>query len=379
MQSCPSYSPAMVGDVPSGFWSYTHRDNDLDGGRIIRLAEAIGNEFELITGEELQVFVDNKSIAWGDLWRIRIDSALDSIAFLIPVLTPRFFKSQECRKEVLTFAIHAANVGLDDLLLPIHYVDVPRLFDNPGGDEVMALVAQRQIVDWRSLRLEAEDSPKYRKAIHDLAIRLSVLVEEALAVETPPLSAAVDSDQTPGFIEAVAEAEVTMPKWSQTVEQLSAATEEIGSHLAWATSEFSISDTQGKGFAGRLNVTRELSARLEEPIRRTSELGAQYLEQLSAIDPGILELIRVVGEGGLDEEDASTARDFLETVKGLASSSTGAMVHIGTFADGIRDSARNSRELRPLMNKLLDALQKVLDGTIIMDEWVRSIDRLGDI
>ncbi|WP_149030417.1 hypothetical protein [Kitasatospora sp. MBT66] len=80
----------MADNEPSGFWSYTHRDNDLDGGRILRLAEAIRNEFEIITGNELKVFVDSKSISWGDEWKLRIDTAIFGITFLIPVMTPRF-------------------------------------------------------------------------------------------------------------------------------------------------------------------------------------------------------------------------------------------------------------------------------------------------
>ncbi|MFI6583208.1 toll/interleukin-1 receptor domain-containing protein [Embleya sp. NPDC050493] len=175
----------MNNEHPVGFWSYTHRDDELDDGRIRRLAQSIGDEFEIITGEELKVFVDKKSIEWGDGWRIRIDTALTSSTFLIPIITPRYFKSQQCRREIITFAGHAASLGLDELLLPIHYVNVPELTDNKDEDEVIALIRKRQWVDWRDLRLEDEKSPEYRKAINQLAARLSKILEESASVEAP--------------------------------------------------------------------------------------------------------------------------------------------------------------------------------------------------
>lgn len=47
------------------FWSYVHKDDEAVGGRIVRLAQLLRNEYELQTGEPLVVFVDKSSIEWG--------------------------------------------------------------------------------------------------------------------------------------------------------------------------------------------------------------------------------------------------------------------------------------------------------------------------
>ncbi|MFC9326093.1 toll/interleukin-1 receptor domain-containing protein [Kitasatospora sp. NPDC057015] len=367
----------MADNDPSGFWSYTHRDNELDSGRILRLSEAIKNEFEIITGGELKVFVDSKSISWGEAWRIRIDTAIFGITFLIPVMTPRFFTSPECRREVLTFSGHAASLGLEDLLLPIHYVNVPQLTKDPSGDEVMALLAQRQWVDWRDLRLEAEDSPAYRKAINELALRLSQIVEQALTVDPPVLTATLD-DESAGFIEIMAAAEEAMPRWVQVVEDLSRATTEISSHMTWAAEQVAKSDAAGQGFSGRLSVFRKLRERLNDPVDEFSSLGSKYSAELVEIDPAIIQLIRTVAEGGLDSDTSQSAKDFFVSIKGLCESASGAMPGIEEFRDGARTSAQLSKELRPLMNELQAALQKVVDGQTIIEEWGRRIDEVGD-
>src|ERR1700741_4459468 len=87
-----------------GFWSYVHADDQADGGRISRLARDVVAQFEILTGEALELFLDRDAIQWGEAWRNRIDASLASVVFFIPVLTPRYFMSPECRRELQFFA-----------------------------------------------------------------------------------------------------------------------------------------------------------------------------------------------------------------------------------------------------------------------------------
>ncbi|MFD0544340.1 toll/interleukin-1 receptor domain-containing protein [Streptomyces mexicanus] len=105
----------MHSDEPVGFWSYTRRDDEIEQGKIKRLVDLISNEFEIMTGRELHIFFDKEDISWGEEWRSRIDSALMGTTFMIAIVTPRFLRSQECRREVITFSSHASSRGLDDL------------------------------------------------------------------------------------------------------------------------------------------------------------------------------------------------------------------------------------------------------------------------
>jgi hypothetical protein len=66
-----------------GFWSYTHRDNELNGGRIRRLAQLIADEYEALTAENIRIFVDKNDLEWGTVWRARIDAALTGTTFCI--------------------------------------------------------------------------------------------------------------------------------------------------------------------------------------------------------------------------------------------------------------------------------------------------------
>lgn len=89
-----------------GFWSYVHADDEAEVQRISRLARDVAAQFEMLTGEPLALFLDRDAIEWGEAWRDKVDSSLASVAFFIPVITPRYFMSPECRRELQTMSGH---------------------------------------------------------------------------------------------------------------------------------------------------------------------------------------------------------------------------------------------------------------------------------
>ena len=368
-------SPVMSNSKPAGFWSYTHRDDQLDDGRIVRLSERIASAFEMITGELLEIFLDKKSIEWGDAWRSRLDSALTGTTFLIPVVTPKFLKSQECRREVIKFSGHAASLGLDELLLPIHYVNVPQLAQGAEGepaDEVVELIARRQWVDWRELRLEDEDSPVYRQAVHKLALKISEILESAPPAR-PVEMLQETTEEPPGFIEIMAEAEEALPAWLEIIQKFAEVIAIIGQASTWATEEISTSDARGGGFAGRMRVAEQLAERLAEPVEEVDALGSQYWAKLSSIDPGIIGFIRLAGEGDLPPEDRQAARDFFEEIKQLALVTRETTAQLQGFSDNVGGAAQSSSRLRPQFRTIQASVQKVIDGQAVIDEWNRMI------
>src|SRR5690349_8733979 len=117
----------MAIEAVAGFWSYAHADNKASRGEILQFAEEIGDEFDLMTGRELCIFVDRDDIAWGDNWRERIDTGLKGTTFFMPIITPRYFVREECRRELRLFTSQAKSLGLIEFLLPILYVPTAAL------------------------------------------------------------------------------------------------------------------------------------------------------------------------------------------------------------------------------------------------------------
>lgn len=202
------------------FWSYAHSDDKADGGRVLRLAEDISDQYMSITGDEVELFVDRKSLDWGDIWRERIAGALTASTFLVAILSPTYFKRPECRREMLDFHTEAESRGLQKLLLPILYVEVED-FGEENEDELVALAARSQYAPWTDLRFTDRASEGYRRAVHGLAKRVVELVKAMQAAEITLQQDRAGSLQPAeyGFGEALAGIEQRLPKWVEVVER----------------------------------------------------------------------------------------------------------------------------------------------------------------
>ncbi|EFF91571.1 hypothetical protein SSTG_01890 [Streptomyces sp. e14] len=357
-----------------GFWSYTHKDDELNRGRIRELAKRIADEYEAITAEKIRIFVDKENLDWGAEWDSRIKAALAGTTFFIPVVTPAFFKSLDCRREVLTFSGHAKSLGLSELLLPILYVSVPGL-EKDSPDEVKSLIANCQYEDWTKLRLEDEESPAYRKAVARLAERLVAILERTLPVASKneqDIESQEPEEAT--LVEVMAQMEEAFPRWVEVINEFAAVMESIGNEATGASEEIHQSDARGGGFAGRLRVSHQLAERIAEPVERFHALGNQYSTELVNVDPGVLTLIREARLQALSDEDRKQMNEFFSSVKGAVAASRANISSLREFSESVGSLKGLSKAMRPLAVKMESAVRQVLDGQAILDEWERLID-----
>src|SRR5205823_5053044 len=110
-------------DAPAAFLSYVHADDQHELGRLTQFRQRLEGEVRLHIGRKFEIFQDRKDIRWGENWRRRIEDALDTTTFLIPVVTPGFLTSTACRDELERFLERERRLGRDDLVLPLYYVD----------------------------------------------------------------------------------------------------------------------------------------------------------------------------------------------------------------------------------------------------------------
>lgn len=382
----------------AGFWSYVRADDEDDGGAIVRLADRVMNEYALLSGDSLKLFVD-RDIEWGDEWKRRIDQALQETTFFIPVITPRYFKSDECRRELVRFKSASEEFGVEQLLLPIYYIKVPDMEVEQPVDTLMAYVKSAQRVDLQRLRLKNESDAEYRTMVNELASRLLKIATETetessgaistelagvtSSVSTPASETSPDSGRSElggdvGFLEVLAAGEEALPKWNATIGSLSTQIEAIGQATERSTAEIEAEDQSGKAtFASRLAAANRLATRLEEPAASITQLGEDYAEQLITIDPAIQMLIRLARENEelRSDEDAQTA---FKQIREMAQSSRTAMGQVVELGDAMEEGAGMSRELRRPLRAIQTALRNISDGQEVVDDWDRQIVELLD-
>jgi F-box protein 11 len=156
---------------PAAFLSYVRFDDEHEDGRLSEFRKRLSAEVRMQTGEEFPIFQDRNDISWGQNWQKRIDESIDHSTFLICILTPGFFRSIACRKEVEKFIHREKELSSGDLILPVYYVECPQLRDKKqiAKDKIAKLVNSRQYVDWRELRFEPFTSADAGRSLAKIA------------------------------------------------------------------------------------------------------------------------------------------------------------------------------------------------------------------
>jgi hypothetical protein len=371
----------------AGFWSYAHADDDHDEGRIVQLARRLQAEYELLTAEELELFIDESTLMWGDDWRERIAAALERVTFFIPVITPTYFRRAECRKELMRFAQEAKERQAEKLILPIYYVEVPELeSDKTPADEVMAAVKPFQREDLRRLRLKDQNGAEYRDLVSALAHRLISIAREAEEsdgtpqIEEPegtskpldlkstapssdhhvPEDSGVDEHQS-FFLEEMAKGEEALGGLRPLLEAMSKDIEVLGSLSEEATQEMHVADEAGKpGFASRLAVASRLASRLEAPARSMERHAQEYVSRLWDVDPFVNQLLNwALKRENDNDEEVKGKEEFLKSVFELAGATSSASASTSELLQSVEENAN---------------LRNILDAQALIAQWAKRAE-----
>jgi hypothetical protein len=278
-----------IGGV-AGFWSYSHQDDERDNHGVTRLASRISDEFALVTGETLTLFVDRNDIRWGDEWRRRINAALAETTFFIPIITPLYFKREECIRELVSFVGQAQSLGAVELVMPILYIAVPGLSED-STEEARALIARMHYIDWREIRLSGENSSEYRRGVHEIAMRLAEISTQYEQRDTGPAFAQA-TDEEEGIIDLLAALEGKMPGLREVVDKIRTAADQLQAITDPYAERLRKGERAGVSAGAKLSIIHDFSVDAEPVIRRTVEAAEAYSSLTIDIDPVILTLFR---------------------------------------------------------------------------------------
>lgn len=362
-----------------GFWSYVHSDDDAEGHRVVKLARDIAAQFEMITDEPIRLFLDKNDLEWGVDWDKKIHTSIANVAFFIPVLTPRYFSSASCRTELSSFARVADKLGVKQLLLPLLYVDVPALHVEEPTDPLVQLVGTYQWVDWTDLRFASRKSPRYRRAVADLARRLADANTEADRTERSPDADPDDdeNDDSDGLMEQLAGFETGLPALTETLE--SAAREVAGLAGLFAASTDKINTPAiSSSFAKRLGVVRALAADLAGPAQRIRSLAEDYTRQLHDVDLGVRAVImNAPPDVAAHPDNRAGYCTFFASLRGMVQSSEEGLSGLDGMLTGLTGLEGTSRDLRPPIRELRRGLTLMLEGRSVIGAWTSLINGSG--
>ena len=360
------------------FLSYVHKD-DYDG-RISCLREDVRAEYETITGDPLDLFLDTEDLEWGDQWRTKIDDNIADHACFIAVMTPRYFLSPECRRE-LTFFIEGANrLGLPQLLLPLYYVTTPLLENQTSDDALAKKLHLFQYEDWRDLRFAERRSEQYRRGIHKLAQRLAHANDEAerrAEGSDPEGERESDEDDEPdGTLDRLAAMEEALPKWESLMKSIADETKNLTAKLSETSAE--LTKHAQSSFKHKRAIARGLAKRMVNPVEKLEDLVPRLVENTYQLDAGLRVLV-------------SQAPDAIDQEPGLRDTFLHLFGEVRAFADTIADcvsvgeaaSAKTklletvSRDLRPVVRRWRRTTATMAEVGTVTGSWIKYLDASG--
>ena len=369
-------SPGTAGQPPpAGFLSYARSDDDHDGGYLTSFRRALEGELRAQTGEQITVFQDREDVLWGEVWRERINAGIDSATILIPIITPSFFVSAACRKELERFLEREKSLGRSDLIFPLYYIRTP-LIQDPArrvGDKLAQIIASREYRDWTDNRFEAIDALPVRRQIAELAGEMVAAFQRGTAIE-PPAEVVEDDpwdDETPGFVERVAAVEVAFPRLNTTLESLMDVMGRITATTEESRQEIDRVNEGGQPPGARLNAIQRYKSRLGPVVGEFESLADEYSDLVSQIDAGIGALIDAAVEQA-DPNDRAIGESLLVTISGMHQSATEGLDGIASFQSAVEDLFRLSSTLRPVLKRLDKALHRILESRGVFAAWSES-------
>ena len=168
------------------FVCYSRRDNR--DGIITALVRELERIHRAVTGRDLIVFLDKVSISSGVIWEQCIRQALSKSRMFMVCMSPSYFQSEECRKQLECFlAREVASSPSGEGIVPILCWDVPEISGGAPGSQMTPMMTElrrRQFIDLRPLfheGISALRQVEVQRSLNSL-VRQVVSVRDRFAV-----------------------------------------------------------------------------------------------------------------------------------------------------------------------------------------------------
>jgi hypothetical protein len=353
------------------FCSYAHKDDQTLAGAIRHIVEDVRSFHEAETGRGLEIFFDRTDIGWGQDLRSAIGDSVENATVFVPMITARYFQSDGCRDEILSFYGKCRSLGVTELVLPIVLAGRSQIRDD-SDDEVVRIVSGVRFIDWTEIWPAGRGSPAWNLGITYLVRRFVELQER---VETHLASTVVKaaSESLAGepnfpssaspliaqFENSRADATTTLTEVSQVVDEL----RRLFVDLADEFDRVSVSNQYGvRAALDRIGSKYALRGHaIGDRARATSERLLDYDDQLRGM---------AAASRRLDSrEQTELVRDYLSKLRLEAQSLVGSIRTVDAMSGVLRKYADASVGLRRALAPARAALQTVRDMARLIDGW----------
>lgn len=353
------------------FLSYVHEDNRVMNGRIVQLAQAIDDHYRFLTGETLEVFTD-RDLNWGDQWRARIDEQLARTTFFVPVVTPRFLQSEECRRETQAFLAAAKGVGAErQYVLPIFLVAPESLDDD---DPLAATLKTYHGSAFEDLIYEDPGSSTYRREVNRLAKELVKAVRQRATAPSISKATSGAAESTADILQLMEQTEGSMTALPSLLSRYQEALEATMVALNGSMSDIQTAEAPRSPSEFR-RALRRVAAGIREPVEELDRATADVEAALATVDNSITGLIRLgsSNEGALPGIQQMLSQLGDDVPDGLGIDPA----QVATIRGQMNMLGRLAAEMRAPARSLERAVLLVSDVDAMLRRWRRDTERFS--
>jgi len=205
------------------------------------------------------------------------------------------------------------------------------------------------------------------------AVHIEDLSADAAKSVAP--DAAEPESSGPGTLDLLAEGEEALAHIVGVLTESTATLQTVGALTKASTESIGISDSQSKGFAGRLVIARKLASDLEQPGHVLEGQSNDFYSDVTLMDSMIQFIVKRLESG---EENAAETVGFLTSIVSLVDSAAEAAVGIAKFREGSRSLSSMSKVLVDASKSLNRSTSRFLEGITIMSAWKPAVQSLLD-
>ena len=353
------------------FLSYRQDDDDHLDGAIIRLADEIVSEYQFQFGSTLQLFVDKRSIGWGENWKSALDAAVDATTFIMPAVTPGYLMSKACRDELQRFVSRGEQL-VNGHILSLIWQDFHGTAAESQNPAVAKTIKAHQFEDVSELRDLDPSDRQYKARVRDLVqrIRHNVMGDLARAASSDANDAFEEGNQDDdegGLIERI----------ERLDESARALEEGFTSAVAELQNLQSVINQHPSPQPGNVSELakwcRDVELSTREPVASVRAQLAQSRQAWSAVYETTAELLSAAKAFGTSEQpvDLSGLRLTLLTTRAQFDQFNDLEQQLAPLKLIVMFSPR----LRPLVDTLFEFINTVKDMRSSLDDLISQVEQ----
>lgn len=201
----------------------------------------------------------------------------------------------------------------------------------------------------------------------------AVQQQRADVAHTDSRDTSVEDDDTPGFLELLAEMETGNQSLVQTMSAAASIIQDISTVYTEATESVRQADARGGGAAARLVIAERTAEKLDEQAARLEVVSGEYARTVDRIEPGIQYLL-----GRLADEPKQLAEipDFLNQVQGLCDAARTSIDGSLTMRINALEIGKASRSLKRVGQRLAPSFKRFADTSSRVASWASLVSQI---